>query len=86
MSEDIVDWLKSYALATAAAGSTDDADKLYEAADHITKLRAECKTIDDHRIHSEDLFIREMARLGAEMRGHWESAMFWQAQASKNDK
>lgn len=86
MSNDIVDWLKSYALATAAAGSADDADKLHEAAGHIVKLRAECKTIDDHRIHSEELFIKEMGRLGAEMRGHWESAVFWQTQASKNDK
>lgn len=86
MSGDIVDWLKSHALAAAAAGSAEDADKLHEAIDHIMKLRAECKAIDDHRIHSEDLFIREMARLGAEMRGHWESAVFWQTQASKNDK
>jgi hypothetical protein len=86
MSEDIVDWLISYALATAADGSLDDADKLYEAAEHIVKLRAECKKIDDHRIHSEELFIKEMGRLGAEMRGHWESAVFWQTQASKNDK
>lgn len=86
MSNDIVDWLKSHAVAAAATGSSEDADKLHEAVDHILRLRADCKKIDDHRIQSEELFIREMGRLGAEMRSHWESAVFWQAQASKNDK
>lgn len=86
MSNDIVDWLKSYALATASAGLPEDADKLHEAIDHIMNLRSDCKKMHSHIEKSESMFIKEMETLGAEMRGHWEAAVFWQGQATRETK
>ena len=79
---DIVDWLKGYATATAAAGMAEDADKLLEAVGHITNLRADCKKMHEHIEKSEAMFIHEMQILGAEMRANWESAVFWERQAT----
>jgi len=79
---DIVDWLKGYATATAAAGMAEDADKLLEAVGHITSLRDDCKKMHGHIEKSEAMFIDEMQKLGAEMRANWEAAVFWEAQAN----
>lgn len=79
---DIVDWLKGYSTATAAAGMTEDADKLLEAVEHITNLREDCKKMHGHIEKSEAMFIKEMQTLGAEMRANWEAAVFWESQAN----
>lgn len=79
---DIVDWLKGYATATAASGMAEDANKLLEAVEHITNLRADCKKMHEHIEKSEAMFVHEMQTLGEEMRSHWESAVFWQRQAT----
>ena len=49
MNEDIADWLKGYATATAAVGMSEDADKLLEAAEEIVRLRALLKSAEGHR-------------------------------------
>lgn len=79
---DIVDWLKGYATATAAAGMAEDAGKLLEAVEHITNLRSDSKKMHEHIEKSEAMFIHEMQVLGAEMRANWESAVFWERQAT----
>lgn len=37
--QDITDWLKAYAISTAAVGMAEEADRLLEAKEEIEKLR-----------------------------------------------
>jgi hypothetical protein len=49
MTEDIADWLKGYAVATAAAGMGDDADKLLAAENEIRRLRTLLESTEKSR-------------------------------------
>lgn len=49
MSDDIADWLKSYAVATAAVGMDEDADRLLEAEAEIRRLRVLLESTEKKR-------------------------------------